>query len=100
MVDHFFEAVAQNAKMNMHAHVYGDNDHHKIEALFKAFAYALRRAIVVEEMRSKAPKECFDPLIHYEIFKENLRCNIIIPNHRNLFLNFRKMPVLFYHRSS
>ena len=37
MVDHFFEAVAQNAKINMHAHVYGDNDHHKIEALFKAF---------------------------------------------------------------
>ncbi|SDF42943.1 imidazoleglycerol-phosphate dehydratase [Methanolobus vulcani] len=56
MVDHFFEAVAQNAKMNMHAHVYGDNDHHKIEALFKAFAYALRRAIVVEGDEIKSTK--------------------------------------------
>nr|WP_321496834.1 imidazoleglycerol-phosphate dehydratase HisB [uncultured Methanolobus sp.] len=56
MVDHFFEAVAQNAKMNMHAHVYGDNDHHKIEALFKAVAYALRRAIVVEGNEIKSTK--------------------------------------------
>jgi imidazoleglycerol-phosphate dehydratase len=56
MVDHFFEAVAQNAKMNMHAHVYGDNDHHKIEALFKAFAYALRRAVIVEGNEIKSTK--------------------------------------------
>ncbi|MDI3485759.1 MAG: imidazoleglycerol-phosphate dehydratase [Methanolobus sp.] len=56
MVDHFFEAVAQNAKINMHAHVYGDNDHHKIEALFKAFAYALRRAVVVEGDEIKSTK--------------------------------------------
>jgi imidazoleglycerol-phosphate dehydratase len=56
MVDHFFEAVAQNAKMNMHAHVYGDNDHHKIEALFKAFAYALRRAVIVEGSEIKSTK--------------------------------------------
>jgi imidazoleglycerol-phosphate dehydratase len=56
MVDHFFEAVAQNAKINMHAQVYGDNDHHKIEALFKAFAYALRRAVVVEGDEIKSTK--------------------------------------------
>ncbi|WP_340819738.1 imidazoleglycerol-phosphate dehydratase HisB [Methanolobus sp. WCC4] len=56
MVDHFFEAIAQNAKINMHAHVYGDNDHHKIEALFKAFAYAFRRAAIIEGEGIKSTK--------------------------------------------
>jgi imidazoleglycerol-phosphate dehydratase len=45
-----------NAKINMHASVYGDNDHHKIEALFKGFAYALRRAVVVEGGGIKSTK--------------------------------------------
>ena len=48
MVRHFFESLTQNANMHLHASVYGDNDHHKIEALFKAFAYAMKRAVVVE----------------------------------------------------
>ncbi len=56
MVVHFFEAIAQNSKTNMHVHVYGDNDHHKIEALFKAFAYALRRAMVIEGEEIKSTK--------------------------------------------
>ncbi len=56
MVRHFFESVIQNSKINMHASVYGDNDHHKIEALFKAFAYALRRATVIEGEGIKSTK--------------------------------------------
>jgi imidazoleglycerol-phosphate dehydratase len=56
MVKHFFESVVNNARINMHASVYGDNDHHKIEALFKAFAYALRRAVVVEGGGIKSTK--------------------------------------------
>ncbi|MDW7733514.1 MAG: imidazoleglycerol-phosphate dehydratase HisB [Methanolobus sp.] len=56
MVRHFFESVIQNAKINMHANVYGDNDHHKIEALFKAFAYALRRATAIEGHGIKSTK--------------------------------------------
>jgi imidazoleglycerol-phosphate dehydratase len=56
MVKHFFESVVSNAKINMHASVYGDNDHHKIEALFKSFAYALRRAVVVEGGGIKSTK--------------------------------------------
>ncbi|WP_094227128.1 imidazoleglycerol-phosphate dehydratase HisB [Methanolobus psychrotolerans] len=56
MVVHFFEAIAQNSKINMHAHVYGDNDHHKIEALFKAFAYAFRRAVTIEGKGIKSTK--------------------------------------------
>ena len=56
MVRHFFESLAENAKMNLHADVHGENDHHMIEALFKAFAYALRRAVTVEGKGVKSTK--------------------------------------------
>ncbi|TAN40874.1 MAG: imidazoleglycerol-phosphate dehydratase HisB [Candidatus Methanoperedens sp.] len=42
---HFFESVVSNAGINAHLTVTGENDHHKIEALFKAFAVALKRAV-------------------------------------------------------
>ncbi len=48
LVRHFFDTLASNAKITIHASVYGDNDHHKIEALFKAFAYAMKRAVKIE----------------------------------------------------
>ncbi|MFM2309263.1 MAG: hypothetical protein RLY87_1384 [Chloroflexota bacterium] len=42
---HLFESMAIHARMNLHARVeYGRNDHHKIEALYKAFARALDAA--------------------------------------------------------
>lgn len=42
----FFEAFAQNAQANVHIKLlYGRNDHHKIEACFKAFARACRQAV-------------------------------------------------------
>lgn len=41
---HFFESLASNAGINAHLSVTGENDHHKIEALFKAFGIALKRA--------------------------------------------------------
>src|SRR5947199_10394091 len=45
LVDDFFEGFARGAKANVHARVlYGRSSHHKIEALFKAFARALRAA--------------------------------------------------------
>ena len=46
MLPEFFRAFANNAKITIHlsAH-YGENDHHKAEALFKAFAHALRIAV-------------------------------------------------------
>jgi len=47
MTRHFFESLVSNAGINVHMKVEGENDHHKIEALFKAFAVALRRAAVV-----------------------------------------------------
>ena len=47
-VEHFFESFANSARININAKVEGDNDHHKIEALFKAFARALSDASHVE----------------------------------------------------
>jgi imidazoleglycerol-phosphate dehydratase len=47
MIPEFFRAFATNAQLTLHLRVlYGDNDHHKAEALFKAFAHALRIASV------------------------------------------------------
>ena len=45
LVQDFFEGFARGARANIHARVlYGRSSHHKIEALFKAFARALRVA--------------------------------------------------------
>jgi imidazoleglycerol-phosphate dehydratase len=45
LVYDFFEGFARGARANIHARVlYGRSSHHKIEALFKAFARALRVA--------------------------------------------------------
>lgn len=47
-VEHFFESFASSARININAKVEGENDHHKIEALFKAFARALKDALNIE----------------------------------------------------
>ncbi|NIA03223.1 MAG: imidazoleglycerol-phosphate dehydratase HisB [Nitrospirae bacterium] len=47
MTRHFFESLVNNAGINVHMKVEGENDHHKIEALFKAFAVALKRAAAI-----------------------------------------------------
>lgn len=45
LVYDFFEGFARGARANVHARIlYGRSSHHKIEALFKAFARALRVA--------------------------------------------------------
>jgi imidazoleglycerol-phosphate dehydratase len=45
LVEDFFEGFARGARANIHLKtVYGRSNHHKIEALFKAFARALRVA--------------------------------------------------------
>jgi imidazoleglycerol-phosphate dehydratase len=50
LVRHFFEAFATEARLNLHARVlYGTNDHHKTEALFKALARTLDRATRIDE---------------------------------------------------
>ena len=50
MTGEFFRAVAMQAGMTLHLRLlYGENDHHKIEALFKAFAHALRQAVAPKQ---------------------------------------------------
>lgn len=45
MVVEFFRAFAFNAGVTLHLKIlYGENDHHKIEALFKAFGRAIKEA--------------------------------------------------------
>ncbi len=42
LVSHFFQSLAMEARLTLHVHVLrGDNDHHKVEASFKALAKAL-----------------------------------------------------------
>ena len=49
MAEEFFRAVAVNAGLTVHLNVLaGRNDHHKLEALFKAFGLALRDAVRVD----------------------------------------------------
>ncbi|WP_261997499.1 bifunctional histidinol-phosphatase/imidazoleglycerol-phosphate dehydratase HisB [Stenotrophomonas sp. Ste96] len=45
MVPHFFRSLCDAAGLNLHLSVRGDNDHHKVEACFKALARALRQAL-------------------------------------------------------
>lgn len=45
MVPHFFRSLCDAAGFNLHLAVRGANTHHMVEACFKAFARALRRAI-------------------------------------------------------
>ena len=44
MFYHFFKSFADASKCNLNIKVEGDNEHHKIEAIFKALARALKMA--------------------------------------------------------
>ena len=53
LIWHFWDAFAQNAKINLHIKVEnGKNDHHKIEGIFKAVARSLRMACEID-LRAK-----------------------------------------------
>jgi imidazoleglycerol-phosphate dehydratase/histidinol-phosphatase len=45
MFEHFFKSFCDAAKCNLHIQCSGSNEHHKIEAIFKAFAKAIRMAV-------------------------------------------------------
>ena len=45
MFYHFFKSFADSAKANLNIRAKGNNEHHKIEAIFKAFAKSIRMAI-------------------------------------------------------
>ena len=49
MIREFFYAVSYNAGMNLHMRILdGQNDHHKMEALFKSFARSLDEAVTID----------------------------------------------------
>lgn len=45
MFMHFFKSLSDAARCNVHIQASGENEHHKIEAIFKAFAKALKMAV-------------------------------------------------------
>ncbi|WP_332445550.1 imidazoleglycerol-phosphate dehydratase HisB [Dehalococcoides mccartyi] len=52
LVRHFLETFAIEGRLNLHARIlYGSNDHHKAEALFKALARALDKATSLDPRR-------------------------------------------------
>jgi histidinol-phosphate aminotransferase len=56
LIAHFLETLAVHARMSLHARVlYGRNDHHKIEALFKALGRALDAAARLDPRRQGVP---------------------------------------------
>lgn len=56
LVYDFWDAFAQNAKINLHIKVEnGRNTHHKIEAIFKAVARAIRMACEIDERVKTIP---------------------------------------------
>jgi len=54
LIHDFFEGFAQGARANVHLKVlYGRSSHHQVEALFKAFARALRTACSIDRQLLK-----------------------------------------------
>ena len=55
-INHFLETLAISLRANMHVRVqYGSNDHHKVEAAFKALALSLRQAASIDPKRRGVP---------------------------------------------
>jgi imidazoleglycerol-phosphate dehydratase len=56
LVEEFWQAVAANARMNLHLLLhYGTNSHHIAEGLFKATARALRQAVTLDARQTGVP---------------------------------------------
>lgn len=56
LTEDFFRAVAMNAGLTLHLEMlYGKNSHHIVEAMFKAFARAMRQAVSVDARETGIP---------------------------------------------
>ncbi|MEN9299486.1 MAG: hypothetical protein RLZZ429_1799 [Bacteroidota bacterium] len=55
MFFHFFKSFSDAAKCNLNISCKGDNEHHKIEAIFKAFAKAIRMAVKRDPFSNHLP---------------------------------------------
>jgi imidazoleglycerol-phosphate dehydratase/histidinol-phosphatase len=52
---HFFKSFSDTSRSNLNIKVEGDNEHHKIEGIFKAFAKALRGAVTMDPNSDSLP---------------------------------------------
>lgn len=52
---HFFKSFSDAAKCNLNIECHGDNEHHKIEAIFKAFAKSIRMAVKRDPLSNYLP---------------------------------------------
>ncbi|MES2330278.1 MAG: bifunctional histidinol-phosphatase/imidazoleglycerol-phosphate dehydratase HisB [Bacteroidota bacterium] len=55
MFFHFFKSFSDAAKCNLNIECKGENEHHKIEAIFKAFAKAIRMAVKRDPLSNYLP---------------------------------------------
>lgn len=55
MFFHFFKSFSDASKSNVNIKAEGDNEHHKIEAIFKAFAKAIKMAIHRDPLNNSLP---------------------------------------------
>lgn len=55
MVSHFFKSFSESAKCNLHIQAKGENEHHQIEAIFKAFAISVKMAVFRDVQLYKLP---------------------------------------------
>lgn len=55
MFFHFFKSFSDAAKCNLNIECKGDNEHHKIEAIFKAFAKAIKMAVKRDPISNYLP---------------------------------------------
>lgn len=55
MFFHFFKSFSDAAKCNLNIECKGENEHHKIEAIFKAFAKAIRMAVRRDPLSNYLP---------------------------------------------
>ena len=52
---HFFKSLSDGARMNLNIKSEGENEHHKIEGIFKAFARALKAAVKMDVLKYELP---------------------------------------------
>lgn len=55
MFFHFFKSFSDAARCNLNITCHGENEHHKIEAIFKAFAKAIRMAVKRDPLSNHLP---------------------------------------------
>ncbi|WBV60883.1 bifunctional histidinol-phosphatase/imidazoleglycerol-phosphate dehydratase HisB [Chryseobacterium camelliae] len=55
MFEHFFKSFTDSAKCNLNVKVEGENEHHKIESIFKAFAKAIKMAVNQSDQNFNLP---------------------------------------------